>query len=248
MQIGWLSQSVKRTLPLSYLDQPPDDEGIQGARLGIADNNTTGQFTGQSFELVESIVPESGDVAAAFRDLAATGIRLIVTDLDAPRLLTVAALPDAAHATILNTAAPDDRLRPRIAAPIFFTCYRAGRCWPMHSYTISSSDVGPTSSWLPGTPTATANLPAISVMRRRNSAPISSPTSRWTFIPGARRTDTGHFAIEAEVARFTQGVTYDVLVVADEEDEFGDDSPIIRSILVGGGHPRAGAERLGPRA
>ena len=45
----------------------------------------------------------------------------------------------------------------------------------------------------------------------------------WTFIPGAKRTDTGHFAIQAEVARFTQGINYDVLVVADEDDEFGDD-------------------------
>jgi ABC transporter substrate binding protein (PQQ-dependent alcohol dehydrogenase system) len=45
----------------------------------------------------------------------------------------------------------------------------------------------------------------------------------WTFIPGARRTDTGHFAVQAEVARFTQGISYDVLVVADEDDEFGDD-------------------------
>jgi ABC transporter substrate binding protein (PQQ-dependent alcohol dehydrogenase system) len=42
-------------------------------------------------------------------------------------------------------------------------------------------------------------------------------------VPGSRRTDTGHFAIQAEVARFTQGISYDVLVVADEEDEFGDE-------------------------
>ena len=42
------------------------------------------------------------------------------------------------------------------------------------------------------------------------------------FCSGVRRTDTGHFAIQAEVARFTQGVRYDVLVVADEADEFGD--------------------------
>ena len=31
VQIGWLSQAIRRTLPLSYLDQPPRDEGIQGA-------------------------------------------------------------------------------------------------------------------------------------------------------------------------------------------------------------------------
>ena len=70
VQIGWLSQTVKRTLPLTYLDQPPDDEGIQGARLGIADNNTTGQFTGQSFELVESIAPEDGDARRRFPRLS----------------------------------------------------------------------------------------------------------------------------------------------------------------------------------
>lgn len=45
----------------------------------------------------------------------------------------------------------------------------------------------------------------------------------WTFVPGARRTDTGHFGIQAEVGRFTQGIRYDVLIVSDEEDEFGDD-------------------------
>ena len=58
VRIGWLSQAIKRTLPLSYLDQPPQDEGVQGARLGVADNDTTGHFTGQSFTLIETIVPE----------------------------------------------------------------------------------------------------------------------------------------------------------------------------------------------
>jgi ABC transporter substrate binding protein (PQQ-dependent alcohol dehydrogenase system) len=46
----------------------------------------------------------------------------------------------------------------------------------------------------------------------------------WTFDPGARRTDTGHYDEEAEVARITQGLDdYDLLVVADEADNFGDE-------------------------
>src|SRR5438270_2806580 len=77
VQIGWLSRAVKRVLPLSYLDQPAQDEGIQGARLGVADNETTGHFTGQSFTLTETVVPENGDVAAGLRELAAKGIRLV---------------------------------------------------------------------------------------------------------------------------------------------------------------------------
>ena len=39
--IGWLSQTEKRSWPLSYLDQPPADEGIEVAKIGIADNNKT---------------------------------------------------------------------------------------------------------------------------------------------------------------------------------------------------------------
>src|SRR6516165_5960005 len=98
VQIGWLSQPLKRTLPLTYLDQPPEDEGLQGARLGIADDNTTGHFTGQSYELVEQEVPEDGDVSVSFRELVAKGVDLVVTDLGAPELLSVADLPEAASA------------------------------------------------------------------------------------------------------------------------------------------------------
>src|SRR3984893_7069092 len=82
VQIGWLSRAVKRTLPLSYLDQPPQDEGIHGARVGIADNDTTGHFTSQSFTLTEAIVPEDGDVAAGFRGVGAKGSRLVVHGVD----------------------------------------------------------------------------------------------------------------------------------------------------------------------
>src|SRR5215831_11062651 len=65
IQIGWLSQAAKRSLPLTYLDQPPEDEGVQGARLGVADDNTTGHFTSQSFELTERVVAEDGNIGAA---------------------------------------------------------------------------------------------------------------------------------------------------------------------------------------
>jgi len=111
VRIGWLSQAVKRTLPLSYLDQPPQDEGIQGARLGVADNETTGHFTDQSFTLTETIVPEDGDLAAGLHELAAKGIRLVVTDLAAPELLSAAGMPEAAGLTFFDAGSADDRLR-----------------------------------------------------------------------------------------------------------------------------------------
>ncbi|MEQ1711388.1 MAG: hypothetical protein ABL908_08295, partial [Hyphomicrobium sp.] len=37
--------------PLSLLDIAPPDDGVGGAKLAIADNNTTGKFVGQEFLL-----------------------------------------------------------------------------------------------------------------------------------------------------------------------------------------------------
>src|SRR5215472_17059561 len=222
VEIGWLSQTAKRTLPLSYLDQPPEDEGVQGARLGIADDDTTGHFTGQSFELVERVVAEDGDLAAAIRDLGAKNVRLVVTDLPAAELLSVAGLPEAAAATIFDTAAPDDRLRGEDCRDniLHLLPSRAMLADALVQYLVAKR-------W--------TNL-LLAVGRgegdREFAADIRHAAQKfqahivkekpWTFVPGARRTDTGHFAIQAEVARFTQGIGYDVLVVADEADEFGD--------------------------
>jgi len=222
VQISWLSQALKRTLPLTYLDQPPEDEGVQGARLGIADDDTTGHFTGQSFELIERVVAEDGDIAAAFRDLAARNIRLVVTDLAASALLSVAHLPEAAQATIFDTAAPDDRLRGEDcrANILHLLPSRAMLADALVQYLVAKR-------W-----TNLLLVDGHGEGDREFAADIRHAAQKfqahvveekpWTFVPGARRTDTGHFAIQAEVARFTQGISYDVLVVADEEDEFGD--------------------------
>ncbi|HEU0219042.1 MAG TPA: ABC transporter substrate-binding protein, partial [Stellaceae bacterium] len=222
IQVGWLSQTEKRSWPLSYLDQPPADEGIEGARLGIDDDNTTGNFTGQSFDLVESVAPESGDVAAAFRDLTGKGVRLVVTDLPAAALLKVADLPEAKEVTIFNTAAPDDRLRAQDcrANVLHLLPSRAMLADALVQYLVFKrwKDLLVVEGKSDGDQEFAADI-------RHAAAKFQArivAEKPWIFVPGARRTDTGHFAIEAEVARFTQGIGYDVLVVADEADDFGD--------------------------
>jgi ABC transporter substrate binding protein (PQQ-dependent alcohol dehydrogenase system) len=223
VQIGWLSQAVKRTLPLSYLDQPPQDEGVQGARLGVADNDTTGHFTGQSFTLIETIVPENGDVAAGLRELAAKGIRLVVTDLAASELLSNAGVPEAASITFFDAGSADDRLRgedcrasilhllpSRAMLADALVQYLVAKRWQNLLLVVGHGE---------GDHQFAGDI-RHAALKFQARIVEEKP---WTFVPGARRTDTGHFAIQAEVARFTQGISYDVLVVADEEDEFGDD-------------------------
>jgi ABC transporter substrate binding protein (PQQ-dependent alcohol dehydrogenase system) len=223
IQIGWLSQAIKRSSPLSYLDQPPQDEGLQGARLGISDNETTGHFTGQSFVLVEAIVAQNGDVDSGLRDLAAKGVRLIVTDLRAPMLLSVAGLPEAGSLTFFNTASADDRLRgvDCRANILHLPPSRAMLADALVQYLVVKrwQDILLVTGHGDGDREFAGDIRHAALKFQAHIV----QEKPWTFIPGARRTDTGHFAIQAEVARFTQGISYDVLVVADEEDEFGDE-------------------------
>jgi ABC transporter substrate binding protein (PQQ-dependent alcohol dehydrogenase system) len=223
IHIAYLTQPIAVVLPHSYLDAPPEDEGIAGAQTAIADNNTTGRFTKQSFVLDETIVPESGDVAAAFRKIVASGIRLVVTDLPAGLLTAVAALPEAQNATLLNVGAKEDELRADQcrANILHLVPSRAMLADALVQYLVLKRwrnvflVTGPA-------PEDEAYAAAVKRSIKKFGARLAAEKV-WNYDPGARRTDTGHFSIASEVARFTQGISYDVLVVADESGAFGDD-------------------------
>ena len=111
VRIAVLSQLVERPPALSNLEMPPDDSGLLGARMAITENNTTGRFTKQAFELREKVVPVGGDVVAAFKELVGDGFRFIVANLSPGSLLQVADLPEAKDVVIFNAGTPDDILR-----------------------------------------------------------------------------------------------------------------------------------------
>lgn len=96
-------------LPVSRLDLPPADLGFAGARLGTADNATTGRFLGQSFVTDEvTAAPEAA--AEAMRGIVARGTHLVVTLADDA---TTMALADAAGpgTLVFNARARGDALR-----------------------------------------------------------------------------------------------------------------------------------------
>jgi ABC transporter substrate binding protein (PQQ-dependent alcohol dehydrogenase system) len=244
LRIGYLGYHPARTLPHSFMEAPPADEGIAGARLGIADDNTTGRFTGQEFALDEAIVADRAEVADAFRKLAGEGHRLILADLPAADLLAVADLDEAKTATLLNIAARDDALRGKEcrANLLHVAPSRAMVADALVQYLVLKR-------WrnillVPGTGDGDrAYAEAVKRAIKKFGARLVAE-KEWAYDPGARRTDTGHYAVAAEVARFTQGLSYDVLVVADEEGAFGDDLPY----RTADPRPVAGTQGLVPAA
>ena len=221
--IAYLALTPKHASPTVTLDPPLTDEGVQGARLALADDQTTGQFLGQDFALRESLQPDAESVMDAARALLAGGERVVVTDLPAPLLLQVADLPEARDATFLDATSQDDSLRgadcrarvlhllpSRAMLADALMQYLAVKAW--RSVLLVQGRA----------PEDRAYADALRRSARKFQLRIAADKP-WTFQPGAQRTDTGHVSIGAEVGRFTQGLSYDVLVVADTMDEFGDD-------------------------
>ena len=216
VRIAVLSQLVERPPALSNLEVPPDDSGLLGARMAIMENNTTGRFMKQRFELREKIVPVRGDVVAAFKELVGDGYRFIVANLSPGTLLRVADLPEAKEVLIFNAGAPDDILRnEQCRANILHTIpsrammadalaqYLAWKRWPEWFLVVGRRKED--------------RLFAGALKRAANRFGAKIVAEKvWAFGPDARRT------AKLEVPVFTQGVDYDVLIAADEIGEFGE--------------------------
>ncbi len=111
VKIGYLGKHYTEAEPLSLVDKVYTDKGVQGARIGLNENNITGRLVEQNFELVEGIVAETDDVTVKAREFLKDGISLIVADLEPQDLLSVADLPEAKDAILFNIRSSDDRLR-----------------------------------------------------------------------------------------------------------------------------------------
>ncbi|WP_442756106.1 ABC transporter substrate-binding protein [Methylocystis sp. JAN1] len=110
VKVGVLREPHSRET-LSILDIPAADDTLAGALLGVADNNTTGKFTNQTFEAIDEKLEDAADVAASFDALIDKGALFIIADLSADRLLAASERAEAKGAILLNVSAPDERLR-----------------------------------------------------------------------------------------------------------------------------------------
>jgi ABC transporter substrate binding protein (PQQ-dependent alcohol dehydrogenase system) len=219
--IGYVAETREPILPLSPLDKPVPDSGLDGARLGIVDNATTGRFTGHSFALREIVIPRNADPAAAMRILANEGVRFAVADLDPGALARAAAAPEARDLVLLNSRAPDDGLRGEgcRASLLHTVASRAMRADALAQYLISKR----WRRWFLVVGRQDGDKLYAEALRRaskRFGAEIAVE-KEWTFRPGNARADTGHVTLQNEIPAFTRVADHDVLVVADEADEFG---------------------------
>ena len=223
IDIVYLGRQEPPHQPLSLLDAEIDDFGIPGAELGLRDNQTTGMFLNHGYHLEQVIVGEGEDLVARFRELLAAGKKLFVADLRAPDLEAIAGLGQ--QVLIFNTRSKDNALRNE-------KCH-ANLLHLAPSRAMLADALMQYLSWkrwkrLVLVTGRHANdrkyAEALKRSARRYGLDIVDEKN-WTAVPGARRTDSGHHSLQQEVPAFTQFGDHDVLLVADEADEFGEYLP-----------------------
>ena len=221
--IGYLGKSYAEAEPLSLVDKIYTDKGIQGARIGITEDNMTGRLIGHDYKLIEAIIPPADDIKPKARELFAAGVSMLLADLEPEDLLAVADMPEAASAIIFNIRSSDVALRQedcrhnvfhippdsamRADALAQYLIWKKWRRWAL----ISGDR-----------PKDIEYANAVRRAAKRFGGKIVGEKT-YAYVAGSRRTDTGHQQIQTQIPLLTQGLgDHDVIVVADVEESFGD--------------------------
>ena len=216
INIAYLTQELIEPPPLSNLDPFIKNKGVIGAELGVNDNNTTGEFTGQQFNLKKFIVPLDGNVADTFNKELVNKFPFVVVNLPAYQVNQLADLPAAKQMLLFDVATVDDALRNEQCHSnvLHILPTRAMRADALAQYMMKKRwakwflVIGPT-------PEDRLFADAIKRAAKRFGMEIVAEKT-WEHTYDARRT------AQSDVAVFTQADDYDVLVVADEQGQFGE--------------------------
>jgi ABC transporter substrate binding protein (PQQ-dependent alcohol dehydrogenase system) len=214
MVMTYLRQEVKTPPVLSNLDPIPKDLGIAGAKVALADTQTTGSFLDHHYSLTVMSVEPGGDFVKTAKS-ALTGSKVLFVDAPATSMLTVADLPEARDALIFNVSSGERRLRD-------------GDCRANLFHTIPEDAMR-----------ADALMQVLRARRWSRTAMIIGPKEQDEAFAATLRSAAAKFGVEIvaektwtfntdlrraaskEVPLFTQDLPdHDVLLVADETDDF----------------------------
>lgn len=232
----YLRVEVPAPPTLSNLDPVPEDLGLAGAYVGLEDNATAGRFLGHGYSLETISVAPGGDYLGAVRAALSTS-PFLVLDAPAQAVLEVADLPEATGALIFSTAAGDTALRQEdCRANVLHTgVSTAMRTDALMQFLVVRRWSGLVMIRGPRAED-TAFADALLTSARKFNLKIRD-VKDWAFDADMRRNAA------QEVPLFTQDFgEYDVLLVADEADDFARYIPYNTWVP----RPIAGSEGLVP--
>ncbi|MFK8079596.1 MAG: ABC transporter substrate-binding protein [Granulosicoccus sp.] len=218
--VVYVAREEEPRIPLSLLDVPAESEGLLGTQLALNDNQTTGDFLGHEYLLSEAIVKADDNIDTAVAALGVQDASIFVADLLADDLLALStAYPQS---VIINIRATDDRLRNAdCQANVLHvapsrTMLADGLVqflvWKKWDELVLVTGRHPEDALYAEAMRGSVQRYGLEMVEERP----------WTSIPGARRTDSGHHNLQQEIPTFSRFDAHDVVLVADEADEFGE--------------------------
>ncbi|MSS76141.1 MAG: branched-chain amino acid ABC transporter substrate-binding protein [Methyloglobulus sp.] len=217
IKIAYLTQTQKVRPVLSNLDPVIENKGVLGAELAIEDSNTTGEYTKQKFSLEKFIVPVDGNAVDTFNKQIAKKYAFVVTNLAHDVTNKVADIDAAKEALLFDAATIDDALRNKEcrANVLHLLPSRAMRADALAQYMMKKRW---TKWFLVIGNTKEDKLYAEAIKRSAKKFNMNIVQEKlWEHTFDARK------SAQADVAVFTQlEDDYDVLVVADEQGQFGE--------------------------
>ena len=201
---------------LPFFDPVITDKGIKGAELGIQDNNTTGQFTHQSFILKDISLPPEANTQEHFKNLVSQGFQHFLLSIPPEKFAEISKLKEANDVLLYDIANRDDRLRAADCAinSLHLIPNRRMRSDAIAQYLSKKRwnkwflAIGPSKD-------DALYAEAIRQSAKKFGAKIIEERL-WQYAAESRRTP------EAEIPLFTQDGDYDVMFVVDEEGTFGE--------------------------
>lgn len=207
-------------LPVSRLDQKPDDLGLAGASLADEDNQTTGNFLGMRFTTAfVTTTPET--LEQTLSDVLTDAPQLLVVMARAPDVLKIADRAGA-KALVLNATAGDPALRD--------TECRANLLHVAPSDLMIADAVVQFAMWkqwrriflIQGSNPADRALGDAYQRAITKFGAQLVEEREFEDTGGSRRTDTGHVLVQRQMPLFTQGAAeHDLVIAADASDVFG---------------------------
>lgn len=213
--VTYLRVVVPAPPTLSNIDPVPEDLGLAGAEVGLADNRTTGGFLGHDYGLEIVSLPDGTDPLPAAREALANS-PFLVLDAPAGTLQAIADLPEAREAILFNVSSGAGTLRSE-------------GCRPNLLHTLPSDAMR-----------SDALMQFLVVRRWTDLALVSGTHARDTAFADALRASAAKFGLSLrgektwafdadmrrnaaqEVPLFTQDLPdHDVLLIADEIGDFG---------------------------
>ena len=198
------------------------EAGLSAAELAIADSNASGKFLGISLELRRYLVGADSDHTEVSKAIAASGTRFVIANVDAVMLSRLAGAADARDLLFINARERADSLREEHCAHnLLHTIpshamladglaqYLAARRWRRWFLVIGRA------------PEDALYASAVRRAAKRFGAQITVE-KQWPFETWNARADTGHTSLQSDIPAFTNVGDYDVLMVADEKNDFGD--------------------------